>query len=140
MDNKVFNKQTNSITYNNVIFNLNIGNILTQTTIAPRIVGDCVQEYLEDNLVNCIPNNILSYFNNDFTRRSMEDFAITDIDNNYYAIDCKTHNIDTHFNMPNLISVKRLANFYRNFSNYFCILMISYSQIQQNSQIVYLFQ
>ena len=41
----------------------------------------------------------------------MEDFAFTDADNNYYAIDCKTHDIDTHFNMPNLISVRRLANF-----------------------------
>ena len=41
--------------------------------------------------------DIIINFNSEFARRSMEDFAFTDMDNNYYAVDCKTHNIDTHF-------------------------------------------
>ena len=47
-------------------------------------------------------------------------------DGHYYAVDCKTHNLTTTFNMPNLISVKRLANFYRNDNNSFCILIVEY--------------
>ena len=39
----------------------------------------------------------------------MEDLAFKDLNGKYYAMDVKTHNLDTNFNMPNLISVKRLA-------------------------------
>lgn len=61
----------------------------------------------------------------------MEDLAFKDSDDNYYAVDVKTHNIDTQFNMPNLISVKRLATFYRNDDrNNFCICIISYNVIE----------
>lgn len=131
MNSKIFDITTNKLITANVLSNLNESDILKQHILSPRIVGDALQEYLEDNFVNCIPKNIITNFNNEFSRRSMEDFAFIDTDDNYYAIDCKTHNIDTHFNMPNLISVKKLANFYKNFNNYFCILMISYSQIEK---------
>ena len=44
----------------------------------------------------------------------------------YYNIDVKTHNTATKFNMPNIVSVERLARFYEDDSNYFTILMIAY--------------
>lgn len=56
----------------------------------------------------------------------MADFAFTDIDNNYYVIDSKTHRLDSAFNMPNLTSVERLARLYEDDSNYFVILLVSY--------------
>ena len=56
----------------------------------------------------------------------MEDLAFYDKNNRYYAVDCKTHNLSTSFNMPNLISVRRLANFYKNDLNTFCILLVEY--------------
>ena len=62
----------------------------------------------------------------------MEDMAFYDNENRYYAVDCKTHNLSTAFNMPNLISVRRIANFYKNESNFFCILIVEYS-IKNNS-------
>ena len=62
-----------------------------------------------------------------FSRRSLEDFAFIDNEDNYYAVDCKTHNVDTVFNMPNLISVERLAHFYEVNNNYFTVLINSYS-------------
>jgi len=66
----------------------------------------------------------------------MEDLAFKDSDGNYYAVDVKTHNIGTDFNMPNLISVKRLATFYKNDDkNNFCILIVSY--IVANGKIEY---
>lgn len=95
---------------------------------SPRAIGDAVQQFLSERggLKNCIPQKMLKSFESDFERRSMEDMAFTDINNQYYAVDCKTHNLQTVFNMPNLISVKRLANFYKNDANSFCILIVAY--------------
>ena len=53
----------------------------------------------------------------------------------YYAIDSKTHNVDTAFNMPNLTSVERLSRFYEDDDNYFTILMTTYSISNQNKPI-----
>lgn len=93
---------------------------------SPRAIGDAVQAFLGEKLNQCFPENTLKNFESDFERRSMEDMAFYDADNHYYAVDCKTHNLTTTFNMPNLISVKRLANFYRNDNNFFCILIVEY--------------
>ena len=41
-------------------------------------------------------------------------------------MDVKTHRLSTKFNMPNLISVERLARFYESDTNYFVVLMVSY--------------
>lgn len=40
--------------------------------------------------------------------------------------DVKTHRVDTKFNMPNLTSCHRLARFYEDDENFFCLLMIKY--------------
>ncbi len=99
---------------------------------SPRAIGDAVQDYLgETGLPNVLSKYGISV-NDEFGRRAMEDIAFKDFDGNYYAIDVKTHNEDTMFNMPNLISVRRLATFYKNDDkNNFCILIISY-KVQQN--------
>lgn len=94
---------------------------------SPRSIGDAVQGKLANGgLAEALTTFGILDVDNDFTRRSMEDIAFKDNNGNYYAVDVKTHNLDTQFNMPNLISVKRLANFYKNDSNTFCILIISY--------------
>ncbi len=93
---------------------------------SPRAIGDAVQEFLSDSLPQCVPSNIVQSFEKGFQRRSMEDMAFYDTNDYYYAIDSKTHNSNTMFNMPNLISVRRLANFYRNDTNFFNILIVEY--------------
>ena len=94
---------------------------------SPRTIGYSVQQYLASvGLPKALKQSNISVDNN-FSRRSMEDMAFSDGQENYYAIDVKTHNLDTLFNMPNLISVKRLAQFYRNDDkNHFCIIIASY--------------
>ena len=57
----------------------------------------------------------------------MADMAFNDPDGAYYVIDVKTHRLSTSFNMPNLTSVERLARFYEDDSNYFVVLMVTYS-------------
>jgi hypothetical protein len=57
----------------------------------------------------------------------MADLAFTDRDGFYYVVDVKTHRLETHFNMPNLTSVERLARFYEDDNNYFVVLMVKYA-------------
>mgnify|MGYP003313519539 FL=1 len=97
---------------------------------SPRSIGDAVQEFLaQRGLAEALAEIGISHIDSDFSRRSMGDIAFEDNSGNYYAVDVKTHNLSTQFNMPNLISVRRLANFYRNDSNTFCILMVSYEVV-----------
>lgn len=130
---KVFTKITREQIESNVIQRLNNVTLMSKATAnSPRAVGDAVQEYLETNFVNCIPNGIVREFNSSFARRAMADFAFTDVDNKYYVIDSKTHNLDTSFNMPNLTSVERLSRFYEDSNNYFSILIVSYKVEKEN--------
>ena len=115
-----------------VLINLNTHatNIVTGISLSsPRAVGDAVQEYLAKDGLPMVLNGYGIDVKDDFSRRAMEDIAFHDKNGNYYAIDVKTHNTDTQFNMPNLISVKRLANFYKTDTNHFCILIVSYSVV-----------
>ncbi len=99
------------------------------STFSPRIVGDALQEFIAEHLQDCFPQQFAAKFETDFERRSMEDMAFYDNAGNYYAIDVKTHDVDTHFSMPNLISMQRLAKFYRNDTNTFCILIVDYKVV-----------
>ncbi len=100
---------------------------------SPRAIGDAIQAFLgSDKGLTAILKKHGIEVKDDFTRRSMEDMAFTDDQGRYYAIDVKTHNLLTNFNMPNLISVKRLAQFYRRSdNNFFCILIVEY-KVQDN--------
>ena len=95
---------------------------------SPRAVGDTVQTFLssDEGLQACLPTGVLDKFESGFERRSMEDMAFF-AKGLYFAVDCKTHNLETAFNMPNLISVQRLAKFYENDTNVFCILIVEYT-------------
>lgn len=125
--NKIFEAGTRQKIQNNVIADLNKAALLNKSTVnSPRAVGDAVQEYLETHFEKCLPQGSVKEFNAAFARRAMADFAFTDVDDNYYVIDCKTHNLDTAFNMPNLTSVERLSRFYQDSKNYFSILISEY--------------
>ncbi len=69
----------------------------------------------------------------------MADLAFSDPEGLYYVVDVKTHRMDTKFNMPNLISVERLARFYQEDRNYFVVLMVSYEVegVKINADSVY---
>ena len=128
MESKLFVPEVRRNIENTVVSLLNSNQLMNYNTInSPRAVGDAVQSFLESNISQCLPSNIVTKINTSFARRSMADLACEDTDGNYYVIDIKTHNIDTKFNMPNLTSVERLARFYGDNKNYFVLLFVSYS-------------
>lgn len=116
------------------LLNKNCQHIVNKISLtSTRAVGDAVQEYIAQKGLPLALKDV--DIENEFTRRSMEDVAFSDKEGNYYAVDVKTHNLTTRFSMPNLISVQRLANFYKNKQNNFCILIVSYET--DGNKIIY---
>lgn len=102
-------------------------NFLSDSTInSPRAVGEAIQSIIAENFRAILGDLVVDYFPSP-TRRAMEDLAFTDKNGFYYAVDVKTHRLDTDFNMPNLTSVKRLAQFYEEDKKYFCLLKVDYT-------------
>lgn len=96
-----------------------------RTASSTRAVGDAIQSILSEKF-QAILGSLCVKYSAEFTRRAMADLAFTDTDEFYYAVDVKTHRLGTHFNMPNLTSVERLARFYQDDKNYFVTLMVKY--------------
>ena len=131
--NKVLNSQTLQYLENKLLKELSKNPFFQQKRImnSPRAMGDAVQDVVGELLPKCIPEGVLSEFSADFARRAMADLAFTDVDNNYYLIDVKTHNTTTQFNMPNLTSVHRLSRFYEDDRNYFIVLLVEYAVVNE---------
>src|SRR5437870_2386301 len=94
-----------------------------ETALSPRAVGDAVQ-YVLSRQFGSLLGDLSASYSDTFARQAMADFAFTDRDGLYYVIDVKTHRLDAHFSMPNLISVERLTRFYEDDQNYFVILLV----------------
>lgn len=96
------------------------------TAQSPRAAGDAIENVVAASFENILGEHCGEYSSN-FARRAMADLAFKDRDGLYYIVDVKTHRTNTKFNMPNLTSVERLARFYEDDSNFFTVLLISYS-------------
>ncbi len=96
------------------------------TAQSPRAAGDAIESVLSASF-NEILGPVCAEYSAGFARRAMADLAFKDPDGLYYIVDVKTHRMDTKFNMPNLTSVERLSRFYEDDSNFFTLLMVSYS-------------
>jgi hypothetical protein len=128
MASELFAVKTRQKIEKKVVNLLNENQLMNYNTVnSPRAVGDAVQGFLETNIAECLPKNLVTKINTSFARRSMADLAFEDINGNYYVVDIKTHNLNTSFNMPNLTSVERLARFYGDNKNHFVLLLVSYA-------------
>jgi len=96
------------------------------TAQSPRAAGDAIENVVAASFERILGEHCGEYSSN-FARRAMADLAFKDPDGLYYVVDVKTHRTDTRFNMPNLTSVQRLARFYEDDTNFFTILLVSYS-------------
>ena len=108
---------------------------LTDLTVqSTRAVGDAIEKILFDEFPHILGDCCKEY-SPSFARRAMADLAFKDRDDLYYVVDVSTHRTDTHFNMPNITSVERLARFYEDDSNYFVILTVKYKIVGLRAEI-----
>ncbi len=98
------------------------------TVSSTRATGDAIQHILEENFKGILGKLSKDYSIN-FARRAMADLAFTNHKDLYYVVDVKSHRLETKFNMPNLVSVERLARFYQDDKNYFVMLMVAYNVV-----------
>lgn len=104
-----------------------LGSFLSpQAALSPRAVGDALESLVAERFENFLGDWCREY-SSEFARRAMADMAFIDTEGIYSVIDVKTHREGTHFNMPNLTSVERLARLYESDTNVFSLIMIKYS-------------
>lgn len=113
------------------LINKREGLVKAKSLHSPRTVGDALESLMREEFTSLLPNNTIKEYFPDANRRAMGDLSFTDYLGNDYKVDIKTHNLRTKFNMPNLTSVKRLADYYKEDNNYFVLLLISY-KIENN--------
>jgi hypothetical protein len=102
------------------------GEILTAATAAsPRAAGDAIETLVKNGLRPLLGGHCREY-RADFERRAMADIEFTDPAGYRHIVDVKTHLLTADFSMPNLTSVKRLLEFYRDERNLFLLLLIPY--------------
>ncbi|MFA5161316.1 MAG: hypothetical protein WC421_03635 [Elusimicrobiales bacterium] len=95
----------------------------------PREVGDRLADMVgrEFREILDAAGSPAAEYHYPLSRKAMADFSFTDRDGFVYHVDVKTHLLEKGFHMPNLTSVKRLAEFYgQSDKNYFLILNIDY--------------
>jgi hypothetical protein len=109
---------------------------ITNSVNSPRAMGESIPSFLKERFQSCVPTGIIQKFENNFSLRSMANFAFHDSEEKYYMFNCITHNLNTHFNCPNLTSVERLKEVYKDGTVYFVILMIEYIS-DQNGNLIF---
>lgn len=128
MANKVYSSESRALIEKRTLELLNTAEDLVAGS--PRGVGDAVQELLSERFKEVL-GDLAGDYSSSFARRAMADLAFTDIDGGYHVIDVKTHRADSKFNMPNLVSVERLARFYEDDTNVFSVLYVRYMIIEK---------
>lgn len=135
--NSIFSRQNSKkidLFKKELLIKLNSKDVFNNPVIetSPRMVGDAVQELIEEYFAEGIPLTIGTAVQGKFARRAMADVAFEDTYKNYVMVDVKTHNEDTAFNMPNLTSVERLARFYQDDDNFFALMIAKYKITRRN--------
>lgn len=101
------------------------------TSLMQRGVGDVVENNISQFLLN---------YKSDFlaqsasSKRSIEDVKISK-DGSVYFLDIKTHDIDSDFSMPNLISIERLRKCLEISQNYIVYVFVDYKTTDNITEI-----
>ncbi len=95
------------------------------TAHSTRAAGDAIEKILCNNFQEIL-GSLCTEYREKFERRAMADFAFKDKQNFNCFVDVTTHREDTKFNMPNITSPRKLAQYYEDDLNYFVTLHIKY--------------
>jgi hypothetical protein len=116
----------------NNILNDSIGKSFDTTNLQQRGVADVIEKYICEQITKIDNKELI--IERSKTKRSLEDVQIKN-NQELYKIDIKTHDLNSDFSMPNLISVDRLKKFYENNNNHLMYIIISYTTNNNITQI-----
>jgi hypothetical protein len=103
------------------------------SSLMQRGVGDIIETK--------IANFLLSYESTNFiveeatSKRSIEDVKLTK-GKEVYFIDVKTHDVDSDFSMPNLVSIDRIRKTLPNKDNFILYVFVDYKTTDNITQII----
>lgn len=100
--------------------------VTTAGAESTRAAGDAIQRVVSEALPELL-SDITGVWVQDLSRRAMADSRVGNKDGEIADFDVKTHRSGTAFNRPNIISVRRLADFYEQDGNTFVVVLVSYS-------------
>jgi hypothetical protein len=112
--------------------NDSIGKSFNTTNLQQRGVADVIEKYICEQITKIDNKELI--IEQSKTKRSLEDVQIKN-NQELYKIDIKTHDLNSDFSMPNLISVDRLKKFYENNNNHLMYIIISYTTNNNITQI-----
>jgi hypothetical protein len=110
-----------------------IGSQIDSDGIQQRGIADKIEESVCNKIKMINVNGLL--VEDASSKRSLEDIQVTDENGNLYKIDIKTHDINADFSMPNMVSVARLLNFYKEESNNLAYIFVDYKEINNVTEI-----
>jgi hypothetical protein len=112
--------------------NDSIGKSFNTTNLQQRGVADVIEKYICEQIIKIDNKELI--IEQSKTKKSLEDVQIKN-NQELYKIDIKTHDLNSDFSMPNLISVDRLKKFYENNNNHLMYIIISYTTNNNITQI-----
>lgn len=112
--------------------NDSIGKSFNTTNLQQRGVADVIEKYICEQITKIDNKELI--IEQSTSKRSLEDIQIKN-NQELYKIDIKTHDLNSDFSMPNLISVDRLKKFYENKNNHLIYIIVSYQTINEITQI-----
>jgi hypothetical protein len=116
----------------NNILNNSIGKSFNTTNLQQRGVADIIEKYICEQIIKIDNKELI--IEQSKTKKSLEDVQIKN-NQELYKIDIKTHDLNSDFSMPNLISVDRLKKFYEDENNHLMYIIISYTTNNNITQI-----
>lgn len=93
------------------------------SNIQQRGIGDKIEDIVCEFITKI--NTTEMVVESATSRRSMEDIQILN-SGCVYKFDTKSHNVNSDFSMPNLVSIDRLRRFYNNDKNFLCYIFVDY--------------
>ncbi len=97
-----------------------------ETEESTRAAGDAIQKAVSSKLENILGKACKEY-KIDASRKAFSDMQFMGNSDIYCAVDVKSHNLDSEFNMPNLTSARRLIKFYDENKRCFILLIVEYT-------------
>lgn len=93
------------------------------SNIQQRGIGDKIEDIVCEFITKL--NTTEMVVESATSRRTMEDIQILN-SGCVYKFDTKSHDVDSDFSMPNLVSIDRLKRFYNNDRNFLCYIFVDY--------------
>ncbi len=109
--------------------NNDLNDIKIPLGIMQRGIGDILELSILNSIKKLYPNVLGAS-----SKRSIEDFQINESDD-ITKFDVKSHDIDSEFSMPNLISVKRLNKYYQDNKNHLVYVFVKYTKSDNSIHI-----